>query len=183
MRWIYLYFADGNTGTHRICSWPSKIYPLSQIKSGTKLGKNICDFKAWSLFSILNQNVETIGILWAAVSLAKQVKCLPLLSIYWSAFRFKISGRMDFLLSQSQFLHISLFPQDSMTSRNFLVLLRETVLMTALVHQLCFSDLEIEKLTWNWYIIWKVEVGGLWVQSHLVLLYLVLHHELRNNNK
>lgn len=63
---------------------------------GHKVRENPWNFKAWSLFSILEWNMETIGILWASLSSDKQVKCLSLSSIYWIAFRFKIQRKDGF---------------------------------------------------------------------------------------
>lgn len=65
-------------------------------KVGHKVRENLWNFKAWGLFSILEWNMETIGIQRASLSSNKQVKCLSLSSIYWIAFRFKIQRKDGF---------------------------------------------------------------------------------------
>lgn len=107
-----------------------------------KVGENSCDFKAWGLFSILNWNVETIGILRASVSSARQVKCLTLSSIYWSAFRFKIQWKNRFsVVSMPISSHWPLSARIH-GLQELLWVSEETVLMAELV--LCFVS-----LIWN----------------------------------
>lgn len=87
--------------------------------------------------------METMYVLWASVSSAKRVKCLPLSSVYRSAFRFKIQWEgWVFLQFKCRFSHIGLFQHVCMAARNRAELLRETVWLA----ELCFYNLKTGKI-------------------------------------